>query len=384
MPHVLLDKSDTRGILEALVRLGCEATWPKFFYCDADSAILKIMREMDVSLRNLQYELFSEHGATFEVCPVGGHERQGLVERRIRTVQSSLKEMGLDKMRVHSMGLQTMCKMIENTLNNLPYGFTKSRSDSNQSLFKLISPNLLRHGRNNNRALSGPVRLSADNSQMLKDVQKRNEAWFKIFRDSCVLNLVLRQKWFKNERDLSVGDVVFFRKTESDLGEGDWSVGDVELVIASKDGCIRKVIVKYRNSTEDFDRMTQRNARKVIRLCNVDDSDLTDDLSWVQKRVEMLQKQKSSLPDVSRGVHHGVCGDMSKCLDCCCLSHCQVRFHSIGKKPLVFEMEDPFSSVGLEFKSLCCSFPDMDATVANMPMDGNDVIAKSLEDENYV
>ena len=216
------------------------------------------MREMDVSLRNLQYELFSEHGAVFEVCPVGGHERQGLVERRIRTVQSSLKEMGLDKMRVHSMGLQTMCKMIENTLNNLPYGFTKSRSDSNQSLYKLISPNLLRHGRNNNRALSGPVRLSADNSQMLKDVQKRNDAWFEIFRDSCVPNLVMRQKWFKNERDLSVGDMVFFRKTESDLGEGDWTVGIVEQVIASKDGCIRKVVVKYRNATEDFDRMTQK------------------------------------------------------------------------------------------------------------------------------
>ena len=194
----------------------------------------------------------------------------------------------------------------------------------------------------------------------------------------------MRQKWFKNERDLSVGDMVFFRKTESDLGEGDWTVGIVEQVIASKDGCIRKVVVKYRNATEDFDRMTQRNARKVVRLCNVDDSDLKDDLSWVQRRVEMLQKQKNTLPDVSRGVHHGACGDMSKCLHCCCVSHCQVRFHSIGKKPLIYELEDPFSSFGVEFESLDCSFPDMDTTIANMPMDGDDVIAKSLEDENFI
>ena len=134
------------------------------------------MKETEVDIRDVQYRLHTEHGAMFEVCPVGGHERQGLVERRIATVQSSFKDMGLDTMRIHSMGLQTMCKMVENTLNNLPYGYTQSRSDTNQSLYKLISPNLLRHGKNNKRAISGPVRMSADSNKILKDVQKRNEA----------------------------------------------------------------------------------------------------------------------------------------------------------------------------------------------------------------
>ena len=43
----VVDKSDSRGILEGLLRLGCEATWPKLFYCDADSAILKILTGME-------------------------------------------------------------------------------------------------------------------------------------------------------------------------------------------------------------------------------------------------------------------------------------------------------------------------------------------------
>ena len=90
----VVDKSDSRGILEALVRLGCEASWPKLFYCDSDSAIIKIMKEMEVDIRDVQYRLQTEHGAVFEVCAVGGHERQGLVERRIATVQYSFKEMG--------------------------------------------------------------------------------------------------------------------------------------------------------------------------------------------------------------------------------------------------------------------------------------------------
>ena len=377
----VVDKSDCRGILEALVRLGCEAGWPKFFYSDADSAILKIMEELNVEIRDLQYRLHAEYGAVFEVCPVGGHERQGLVGRRIATVQSSLKQMGLDTMRIHSMGLQTMCKMVENTLNNLPYGYTQVRGDTNQSLYKLISPNLLRHGHNNNRAIEGSVRLSADNSKMLKDVEARNAAWFKIFKDSCVPRLVMQQKWFKNEKDLAVGDLVFFRKTDSELGEGDWTVGMVDQVIPSKDKLIRQVIVKYRNKTEDFDRFSKRNSRKLVRLCNVEDSGLWDDLSWVQRRVENLN-QTSQL--TSDGLQSSET-DERLCQLCCCTSHCQVRFHSLGKskKPLLvtatMNIETIEGSDVIEL--LGVPGPDMEATIANMEVQESFTVERMLKNE---
>ena len=364
----VVDKSDSRGILEALVRLGCEASWPKLFYCDADGAILKIMQEMEVDIRDIQYRLYTEHGAKFEVCPVGGHERQGLVERRIATVQSSLKEMGLDKMRIHSMGLQTFCKVIENTLNNLPYGYTQARSDTNQSLYKLISPNLLRHGKNNNRSLAGPVRLSTDNNKMLHDVQKRTEAWFKIFRDSCVPRLVLQQKWYRTVRDLAVGDMVFFRKTESELGDGDWIVGLVEQFLPSKDGFIRKVVVKYRNANENFDRFTTRNSRKMVKLCNVDDPGLCEDLDWVQKKLEKLGEPV--FPDITANYAQpdGDSAASDKCKFCCCLEHCMVRFHSFYKKPLInaslptmmFGFEDTMTGM------LGDIGPDIEATFFNL------------------
>ena len=84
----------------------------------------------------------------------------------------------------------------------------------------------------------------------------------------------MQQKCFKNERDLSVGDLVFFRKDDSELGDGDLTIDMVDQVIPSKDKLIRQVIVKYRNSTNDFDRLSKRNPRKCVRLCNVDDSGL--------------------------------------------------------------------------------------------------------------
>ena len=365
----VVDKSDSRGIIEALVRLGCEATWPKLFYCDADSAIIKILKEMEVDIRDVQYRLFTEHGAMFEVCPVGGHNRHGLVERRIATVQSSFKEMGLDTMRVHSMGLQTMCKVVENTLNGLPYGYTQARSDTNQSLYKLISPNLLRHGRNNNRCMAGPVRLSSDNNKMMAEVQKRTEAWFKIFRDACVPRLLLQQKWFRNERDLSVGDLVFFRKTDSELGDGDWIVGMVEQVIPSKDGLIRQAVIKYRNATEAFDRFSTRTTRKLVRLCNVDDPSLSEDLSWVQQKLEELEGSSLQVVNVQTNLDQDVETDeRSKCKGCCCHEHCKVRYHSFHRKPMlnISMVNMKFGFEDIMIGELGELGPDFDATAKNM------------------
>ena len=283
------------------------------------------------------------------------------------------------------MGLQTMCKMVENTLNNLPYGYTQSRSDTNQSLYKLISPNLLRHGKNNNRAISGPVRLSADSSKILKDVQKRNEAWFKIFKDSCVPRLVMQQKWFKNERDLAVGDLVFFRKDDSELGDGDWTVGMVDQVIPSKDKLIRQVIVKYRNASEGFDRFSKRNPRKCVRLCNVDDSGLWDDLSWVQKQLENIDE--AVFPDVSSAtVAVSEVGEevLAKCKLCCCVSHCQVRFHSMSKKPVV-DIPMVNMMVGLDADVVYRGLPgpDLEATIANMIDEESVTVGHMLKNQEF-
>ena len=363
----VVDKSDARGILEALIRLGCEATWPKLFYCDDDSAIVKIMLELEVNLKDIQYKLYTEYGAKFEICAVGGHEKQGLVERRIQTVQNSFKELGLENMRVHSMGLQTMCKIVENALNNMPYGYTQSRSDSNQSLFRLISPNLLRHGRNNNRAISGPVKISADNGKILKEVEKRTKAWFKIFKDSCVPRLVIQKKWFRNERDLAVGDVVFYRKTESELGDGDWVLGMVEQVIPSKDGMIRKVVIKYRNAAENFNRFTTRNTRKVIKLFHVDDEDLSDDFKWVQSKVNDHHKQVFEFV-TDTAMMMDANESTVQCQSCCCPTHCKVRFHNISGKTMANTVvpDMKLDLINVISEEMGEPSPDIEATISNL------------------
>ena len=120
--------------------------------------------------------MYSESGVLFETCAVGGHDSHGKVERTIKSIQESLSDTGLDKMRIHSLGIQTLCKQVENSYNNLPLGYRYDRSTDNTKLLKLLVPNMLRHGKINSRSLEGPVRLSSDSNKMLSDIQKRYES----------------------------------------------------------------------------------------------------------------------------------------------------------------------------------------------------------------
>ena len=133
---------------------------------------------------------------------LGGHDQHGKVERAIKTVQESLSDLGLDKMRLHAMGIQTLCKQVENAYNNLPLGYRYDRSQDNTEVLKLLVPNMLRMGRINSRALDGPIKLSSSNKKMLGDIQEKFKAWYKVWCEVYVPKLMTKKSDFKNSRDL--------------------------------------------------------------------------------------------------------------------------------------------------------------------------------------
>ena len=168
-------------------------------------------------------------------------------------------------MRLSAMGLQTLCKQIENTYNNLPLGFRYDRSQDNTPVLKMLVPNMLRIGRINSRALEGPVRLSGENRKMLRSIQDTYEAWYRIWCETYVPKLMTQKTGFKNSRDLKPSDIVYFQKKQSELSSA-WTMGIVDQIVRGRDGVIRKVYVKYRNVNEDFDRVTDRSTRRLIKL----------------------------------------------------------------------------------------------------------------------
>ena len=333
---------DTSSMLEAFIRLGCECGYPKYVCCDKESSILPVMKNIDVNLRDLSHKLYTEQGVVFETCPLGGHEAHGKVERTIKSVQESLEDIGFSKMRLPAMGIQTLCKQIENSYNNLPLGYRYDRSQDNTKVLKMIVPNMLKTGRINSRALEGPVRLSSDVGTMIREVQSKFEAWYKVWSEVYVPKLLVQKSGFKNSRDLQVHDIVYFQKKQSEL-TSPWSVGKIDQIIRGRDGVIRKVVVKYRNSNEDFDRVTDRSSRKLVKLYSVDDPDLHADLSKLQDRIDKLTGacQEGAVADSMEEASIGEVGSSLVC-QCCCQSHCKVAVHNLyGSRTYVDGVIDP-------------------------------------------
>ena len=388
--QVIEDKS-ADGVLDGVNRLGCEVGFPSFLLVDQDSGILKALKEADVEVRNLQFVLQKERSIKFKTCPVSGHNFHGLVERKIRTVQECLEESQFAKMKYHATGLQTVLKLVENDINNLPLGYAYGRDGDNSPLLRLIFPNMLKIGRLNSRALDGPVRMPKNPGELMEKIEKGYSAFFKVWNTSMVPKLMKQNKWFDNKSELQVDDIVYFRKVENELSSK-WTVGKIVRVVKSRDGLVRRAFVQYQNSTEDFPRETDRAARSLIKIFNIDDQTWQSDMSKVERLMKVLEKdekienvaetvieepfednllgfvknpvedglkvrftpvfQQSTIPGLEKASGsksiQGEIGDKlsewlvkkKSCKSCCCQFHCVLAEHG-----LVYEQEFPTQQV---------------------------------------
>ena len=76
---------------------------------------------------------------------------------------------------------------------------------------------------------------------------------------------------------------MYFRKTESALA-GKWVIGKVDEIDRSRDNVIRMVTVKYFNGHNKTPEHTLRTVRKLVKLWNVDEMHLDEDLAELQRK----------------------------------------------------------------------------------------------------
>ena len=335
----VIETKSADGVLEGLTRLGCEHGFPKFLLLDQESSFMKAVREAEVNLKDLKLRSYKEQGVLCEVAPVSGHNFTGLIERKIRTVQEAFDRIGLKKMRLHATGLQTMAKLVENNLNNLPIGFSYGRDANNTPLLKLITPNLMKIGRLNSRALDGPVKFPTGPKDVMKKVEETYEAFFKLWNLSMIPKLIPQPKWFKESPELEPEDVVYFQKTESEMSS-DWTVGQVESITRSRDGVVRRANLRYFNHTENQPRFTDRAVRSLVRLFNIEDTYFVSDMAEVEAMMFDLQKSREEVKKVEPtkliknkdGIYEvkkSAMNTESSC-GCCCISHCKLSVHSMS------------------------------------------------------
>ena len=273
----------TGAFVETFVRLSCEVGFPKLLLTDEGSQLLKGCQTMKFNFRDIRSRLFLDSQVQFEACPVSGHFMHGRVERKIQQVKLSL-EKNLSNEKLSGLQWETMCAQISNTINNLPIGLRSKVADLEEA--DLLTPNRLRLGRNNDRSPVGPMRVTSNVGRFMEENEKIFNAWYETWLISYVPTLMNHPKWFKDDADINVGDVILFLKEEGHV-KGAYQYGMVHELKKSKDGKIRRVIVKYRNHSENFDRFTNRAVRELIVIHPVDELSIMTELADMQTFVNM-------------------------------------------------------------------------------------------------
>ena len=285
----LLEDYTTSAFLLAFTRFACEVGYPKLMMIDEGSQLVKGCSSMGFSFRDAQHQLNKEYNVEFDCCPVGGHNVNGRVERKIRSIRESIEKSSQNE-RLSILQWETFGASIANSINDLP--IAKGNVVSDLEHMDLITPNRLKLGRNNARSPDSPLLIIGKPDKIIETNTRIFNAWFELWLISCVPKLMVQPKWFDSDRDLKVDDIVLFLKKEGELNNT-YQYGKVKAIDMGRDGKVRSVIVLYRNHNEDVNRETRRAVRELVVIHAVDELNIIAEIGKVASATDATYKLQS-------------------------------------------------------------------------------------------
>ncbi len=283
----VMDGYDTTAFLNAFIRFSCHTGYPKHVYVDEGGQLVKGCDTMRLDFQDLKFKLHKDVKVEMSVCPVGGHNMHGRVERRIRHVKESLAKT-LSNERLGVLQWETLGDSIANSINNLPLALRNFKG--NFEVMDLITPNRLLLGRNNDRSPTRPLEVCGDYDKIILENGRIYDAWFEVWLLAHVPKLMDQPKWFRSDRDLMIGDIVLFLKQDSAICT-EYRYGIVESVEHSRDGKIRKVQVRYRNHDEKTNRYTYRSSRSLVVIHQVDEVSVLEELGQIAIEIDIERRR---------------------------------------------------------------------------------------------
>ena len=271
----VMENYSTSAFIQSFVRFSCTYGYPKKLLSDEGSQLVKAFKTMELNYLDIKNKLQREVQVDYQICPVGGHNVNGKVERKIREIKASLDKT-VSKFKLLIIQWETVVAEIANSINNRPLALGNITSDF--ECMDLLTPNRLLLGRNNDRSPAGKMVVTSDPLRIIKANPNVFDSWFEVWLLSHVPKLTKQPKWFKSDKDIKKGDIVLFLKNESKLLSS-YQYGIVEYVYESRDYKIRKCEIKYRNHNEDTFRFTTRAVRELVVIHYANEIDLMEELS---------------------------------------------------------------------------------------------------------
>ena len=87
-----MDDYSAQAFIQAFIRFSCKVGYPRIMVTDEGSQLIKGSDNMKISCTDVKGKLHRDMMVDFATCPVGGHNYNGKVERRIKHVKESLEK----------------------------------------------------------------------------------------------------------------------------------------------------------------------------------------------------------------------------------------------------------------------------------------------------
>ena len=231
----VLEDYSTITFAQAFTRFACEVGYPQFMLIDEGSQLVKGCESMRLTFTDIKNKLHKDTMVFFDTCPVGGHNYNGKVERRIRHIRESL-DKSCQNERLSILQWETVSSEIANAINDLPLALGNIVSDYEN--MDLLTPNRLKLGRNNERSPVSSISINGNLSDIMKTNKRIFNTWFETWFVNHVPKLMHQPKWFQSDRDIKVCDTVLFIKHESTI-TSKYQCGMIHEVLPNRDGIIR-------------------------------------------------------------------------------------------------------------------------------------------------
>ena len=150
---------------------------------DEESQLVKGCRSTRLTFTDTSNKLHNGTMVTFDTCPVGGHNYNGKVERRIQHIRESL-DKSCQNERLSVLQWETVSCEIANAVNNLPLALGNIVSNYQNTDF--LTANKLKLGRNYEKSPVSPISIT-DN---LSEIVKMNKRIFKTWLETWLVNQV--------------------------------------------------------------------------------------------------------------------------------------------------------------------------------------------------
>ena len=165
----VMDDYSAQAFIQAFIRFSCKVGYPRIMVTDEGSQLIKGSDNMKISCTDVKGKLHRDMMVDFATCPVGGHNYNGKVERRIKHVKESL-EKTISNQRLSVLQWETISAEVSNAINDIPLAL--GNIVSNFENMDLITPSRLKLGRNNKRSPVSPMKVVGNHLKVLEENKK--------------------------------------------------------------------------------------------------------------------------------------------------------------------------------------------------------------------